>query len=373
MNVPLTARTREQLMMMTIPQIREELKNNGINMRGLRLKNDLIRRYLDSISPINSINLTNSKTPIKDVMTPLRELKITLKPQHKNQIQIPVQIISPNADYNIEILPNPPHGCVAFEQGKRPEMEDAHVIAELQIRDRFAILYGVFDGHRSDDVANYLADVFPESLAVYLLKVNNLDDQDEVIDAFEQAIINEDINMYKNGDLHGDRFLGGSTGVMALRIDNDLYVANLGDSRGIVFDQDGNLILETIDHKPNREIHAIMAAKGIVRNNRVGGILAVSRSFGDFRNELKLLNDVYLGVDAPLSSMPDIYPLELEDLQNPTLVLACDGLWDVFSSLEVIDYIRLSPHPITACHDLINEAINKRNSRDNVTVLIAPL
>ena len=88
---------------------------------------------------------------------------------------------------------------------------------------------------------------------------------------------------------------------------------------------------------------------------------------------MKLLNNVYLGINGPLSSMPDVYTIELDNWQNPTLVLACDGLWDVLSTQDVIDYVRLSPNPSAACHNLIDEAIHKRGSRDNVTVLTALL
>jgi len=58
--------------------------------------------------------------------------------------------------------------------------------------------------------------------------------------------------------------------------------------------------------------------------------------------------------------------------------MACDGLFDVFSSQEAVNFIhsRLSAMPSNeqdpqrAVQDIVHEAIQDRGSRDNVTALL---
>jgi len=56
------------------------------------------------------------------------------------------------------------------------------------------------------------------------------------------------------------------------------------------------------------------------------------------------------------------------------LLLACDGLFDVFTGEEVVRFVRtnMEEHgdPQRCCMNLTFEAIRKRNSRDNVSVIL---
>ena len=59
------------------------------------------------------------------------------------------------------------------------------------------------------------------------------------------------------------------------------------------------------------------------------------------------------------------------------LLLACDGLFDVFTEPEVVDFVKrqMEAHGDTqlCCQNLTYEAIQKRNSRDNVSVILVIL
>lgn len=83
----------------------------------------------------------------------------------------------------------------------------------------------------------------------------------------------------------------GSTAVVVVIKNKDLYCANVGDSRAIA-SINGKVEELSLDHKPSNEIELkrIMAAGGWVDCNRVNGNLALSRALGDFgfkRNEKK--------------------------------------------------------------------------------------
>jgi serine/threonine protein phosphatase PrpC len=64
---------------------------------------------------------------------------------------------------------------------------------------------------------------------------------------------------------------------------------------------------------------------------RVGGVLAVTRSFGDFH--LKYLG-LIIGRKLGLSAVPEVKRVELR-LHHKYLVVASDGLWD-FITIPVL-------------------------------------
>jgi protein phosphatase 2C family protein 2/3 len=92
------------------------------------------------------------------------------------------------------------------------------------------------------------------------------------------------------------------------------------------------------DHKPNNELEArrIVAAGGWVEFNRVNGNLALSRALGDFvfkKNEDKRPEEQIV------TACPDVHMRDLTP-DHEFMVLACDGIWDVLSNEEVLEFIR---------------------------------
>ena len=78
--------------------------------------------------------------------------------------------------------------------------------------------------------------------------------------------------------------------------------------------------------------------------------------------------------DQPLIvAEPDVEVAELS-CEDQFLLLACDGLFDVFSAEDIVDFIKkdMAEHGDTqrCCQNLTYEAIRKRNSRDNVSVIL---
>ena len=245
-------------------------------------------------------------------------------------------------------------------------MEDRHIVAQLDIPSKDRVdMVGVFDGHGGHQAAEELIHIFPEMLAHKVDKVNNIHSPREMTRALYTTVLDADYKMYEGGE-----FNSGSTGVIALwpHDDNYLYIANLGDSRAIVWSEN-HLIIETIDHKPSLELDRITASGGFVRNRRVGGYLAVSRSFGDYYDSLKLVNRQYSSKHAPVSAEPDIYMVDMRKHPNQTyMVLATDGLWDVMNTTEVMQLVSKG----ITCKDIITEA-TRRGSTDNITIIIVDI
>jgi hypothetical protein len=141
----------------------------------------------------------------------------------------------------------------------------------------------------------------------------------------------------------------------------------------------------TEDHKPDlpAEKQRIEKAGGVVRqglfirrlmgpyrvyNPRMEGGLAVSRSIGD----------AVLKRPLPLvSATPEVNEIRLEPELDEFIVLASDGLWDVFSNIEVVEFVRKRGYlkrvePKVVSQQLISEALH-RGSMDNITVLVVYL
>ncbi len=113
----------------------------------------------------------------------------------------------------------------------------------------------------------------------------------------------------------------GSTATVAVIKNAKIFVANAGDSRAVLC-RDGEAIPLSKDHKPSRQMkwQRIIKAFGlcdVVLGDRVQGVLAVSRALGD-----KVLNPYVI-------PEPEITQTRV-DPQHEFLILACDGVWDVF-------------------------------------------
>ncbi|KAM9034315.1 protein phosphatase 1L [Sarcophilus harrisii] len=159
--------------------------------------------------------------------------------------------------------------------------------------------------------------------------------------------------------------LPGTTCLIALLSDKDLTVANVGDSRGVLCDKDGNAIPLSHDHKPYqlKERKRIKRAGGFISFNgswRVQGILAMSRSLGDY--PLKNLNVVIPD--------PDILTFDLDKLQPEFMILASDGLWDAFSNEEAVRFIKERlDEPHFGAKSIVLQSFY-RGCPDNITVMV---
>lgn len=100
-----------------------------------------------------------------------------------------------------------------------------------------------------------------------------------------------------------------------------LYTANAGDARAVLC-RAGKAVRLTYDHKGSdrQEAKRIMDAGGFVMNNRVNGVLAVTRALGD-----SSMKEFVVG--APYTT-----ETELSD-EDEFLIIACDGVRTAFFSL----------------------------------------
>ncbi|KAK4639227.1 mgpp2cl-1, protein phosphatase 2C-like protein 1 [Podospora bellae-mahoneyi] len=137
-----------------------------------------------------------------------------------------------------------------------------------------------------------------------------------------------------------------------------LYTANVGDAR-IVLCRAGKAMRLSYDHKGSDEHEGkrISAAGGLILNNRVNGVLAVTRALGDtYMKEL-------------VTGHPYTTETVLQPNEDEFIIIACDGLWDVASDQEAVDLVRNTMDPGAAAKQLVDHAL-ARFSTDNLSCMI---
>lgn len=253
------------------------------------------------------------------------------------------------------------------DQGQREYMED-RLAFELNIVDGFDY-FAVFDGHGGADVASYLTthmgSILKGKLETILATHNStisVESMKQVLyDSFKQIVqqIPTIISLQT-----------GSTAVVVVKYAKHIWVANCGDSRAIINDGAHGVVELTQDHKPNRadEYERIVKNGGSValayRGDvpRVNGVLAVSRSIGDFI------------LYPHVTWEPEIKYFYATE-RNAYLFLGTDGIWDTVSNLEVVEIINkcfMSRQYKHIGKEIVSLA-RFRGSGDNISFLIAPI
>ncbi|KAM7253317.1 hypothetical protein ACFE04_025935 [Oxalis oulophora] len=242
------------------------------------------------------------------------------------------------------------YGYSTFK-GKRPSMEDYYETSVSEVDGQMVAFFGVFDGHGGYQTAEYLKNNLFKNLTSHPEFIT--DTKKAIVEVFKQTdvdYLNEETGQQKDA---------GSTATTAVLVGDRLIVANVGDSR-VVASRAGSAIPLSIDHKPDRsdERQRIEEAGGFILwlgTWRVGGILAVSRAFGD-----KLLKP-YVVAD------PEIQEEKIDSVDF--IIVASDGLWNVLSNKEAVDLVQEETDAEAASRKLTNEAY-ARGSCDNITCIV---
>ncbi|CAL2233528.1 unnamed protein product [Prunus armeniaca] len=249
-------------------------------------------------------------------------------------------------------------------QGWRATMEDAH--AAYPDLDTSTSFFGVYDGHGGKVVAKFCA----KYLHRQVLKNEAYAAGDigtSVQKAFfrmdemmrgqrgwrELAVLGDKINKFtgmiegliwsprsSEGNDQADDwafeegphsdFTGptsGSTACVAILRNNQLVVANAGDSRCVI-SRKGQAYNLSRDHKPDLELEKerILKAGGFIHAGRVNGSLNLARAIGD----MEFKQNKFLPAEKQIVELCD---------DDEFIVLACDGIWDCMSSQQVVDYV----------------------------------
>ena len=157
----------------------------------------------------------------------------------------------------------------------------------------------------------------------------------------------------------------GCTAVVAAVRDGVLTVANAGDSRAVLC-RGGEALPLSEDHKPAqaRELARIEAAGGFVTpQGRVNGNLNLSRALGDLKYKG---NTAVARAEQMITAEPDVKVVRLE-ASDEFLLLACDGVWDVMTSQQCVDFVRERIAKGMALEEIVSEIFDACISEDPKT------
>ena len=225
----------------------------------------------------------------------------------------------------------------AHRQGPRPTMEDRSVVYGSLRGQRTTDLFAVFDGHGSRGEADFAAAYLPACMIHEMEVAEDPTSTNQLLcSAFRQTS-----NAMRG---KGQGMTTGTTAVVAVLVDSKLHVANVGDSNAVLSYADGSARVLTTEHKPSlaSERERIEAMDGGLvtvsqRNGiaRVQGQLAVSRALGDFHLEPYVTSE-------PSSTTVDLSSAEGSGPEF--LIVACDGVWDVYDARGASMEVRKAVH-----------------------------
>ncbi|CAD8058866.1 unnamed protein product [Paramecium primaurelia] len=267
-----------------------------------------------------------------------------------------IYLTKPKTKFTIESGQNDDftYTCASM-QGWRKTMEDAIIKEKLSTGE---YLFGILDGHGGFEVSSVVSKYLPRFLESNI-KFRNKKYEESLMESFIDidkwlitpeglnALVEERFQMSiedviknikdqkkqfnkqlydlselsklapkKIVELIGTSIIdeSGTTANIILVTKDQIYCANIGDSRSVGI-QKGKPIIMSFDHKPThaKERSRICNAGGFVADGRVCGALSLSRAFGDYQYK-----------DDMVIAIP-----EIRVFKNIQMIfMACDGIWE---------------------------------------------
>ena len=268
--------------------------------------------------------------------------------------------------------------------------EDTITVTKINLNTKekndYCYFFAVYDGHGGNGCSLYLKNNLHKNISEFSVK--GLKSAIEITEDnfLTKKAIDNDYNLVDTS---------GSCGIILLIKNKKCIIANIGDSRLVIF-KNKRVIFSTKDHKPNTymekrriekaggSVYQTTAAIPIYQNGKLieipwrvcPGGLSVSRTFGDIETK----NESLGGKKGVVVALPDISEFDLNEQYN-FIVIGCDGIFDVLSNGEIIDCIKFvlklnkekNKKINELCGDFANMIIKSalaKESFDNVSCIV---
>lgn len=294
--------------------------------------------------------------------------------------------------------------------GCRAVMEDTYVWGKLKIAGSFVPYFAICDGHGGVGASLFLKEYLQEILEYVFAKIEPVGLEDSSIElalmmvgVLAEARLSCERSseaskkVYAYMEQVGARYglfateqkkeefeslctkmyeasknapyvLGGSTLVVALVIDSDLWVANVGDSRAVLVTEAASRQLTSDASLKNEAFQREVTKRGGAVGQDKHGVWRTSGGFG-----ITLARSIGERNEKGVSAQAIVSKYQLSSKIN-TLVLGSDGLFDVLSSCDVGAIVRKcssdSPLRISA---LLVQAAFASGSEDSITAMVVKL
>ena len=326
--------------------------------------NELKEINSDRMNKINNNKFNDIKIPstIDGIIPIQKKRKLNLEIFKNKFKNFKKSIISNKEDINKEDYIKG-YGYNSNVGNFRENNEDAIAITKIYFnndKNNYCHYFGIFDGHGGKGCSNYLKDNLHKNIKEFSsigIKIG--------IDLTEERF-----KLYEAVDEKGEiKDSSGSCGIILLIKGKKCIIANIGDSRLVIF-KNKKVEFTTMDHKPDSIIERarIEIAGGTLykapplfslhQNEKnaemswrvLPGKLSVSRTFGDILAK----EEKYGGNKTVIIALPDITEIELDDNYN-FIVIGSDGIFDVLQNEELLDCINVVIKEKKKIKDKIND------------------
>ena len=308
----------------------------------------------ESLSKINGVNITeNNENENEEILQTYFSNEIqqnnTLENDNKIKQFKKKKISNPLIEKFKNYISNRPitvyskkSNCISsfsaysYKNGKKYNEDKLHINLNIKINNKNYSFYSVYDGHGGDVVSNYLKDNLQNEIIKHIKCFEDINQYYKkiLLESFEN--IECDIMKQSKKDIKIKK--SGSCALILITNDDNIYIANLGDSRGIICSNNNLINILSIDHKPRNEYESQRVYKFGGKIEKVNDIyrifpggLSVARTIGDSESKLPEFG----GVLNIISSTPDL--LTFKNNGNiDFIILGCDGIYDNLSNKKIV-------------------------------------
>jgi len=222
----------------------------------------------------------------------------------------------------------------------------------LTTQDHKISVFAIFDGHGGNEVSQFLSLNIESILIKYITQSNY-----NIKESINKTFLELD-NLLKSQNKFQKI---GSTATLILIDNNIIYCANIGDTTCYyIYNNNINKLSKDHNIKNEKEIVRIKKSNGLIFNNRLYGVLNITRSFGDF--DLK---------ENGLVCIPSISRVSI-DMESKYIVIASDGVWDAIKDKDLMEICKKEKKSENIAKKLIEQSLY-RFSKDNVTTIVIQL
>ena len=239
-------------------------------------------------------------------------------------------------------------------------------------------LFAIYDGHGGSKCSDFLRD----NLHNYIVKNEYFPNNPE--EALKYAFNKAENEFIEKAIKEEEK--SGSCSLVALIINDILYIANCGDSRALISINNGKefKLINNI-HRPNEESekNRIINNGGLIYESNsikriIPGRLSVSRAIGDINAKIEKFG----GKPNVLSPVPEVFKININDPYQKIdfLLLGCDGIFDYLCNKDCIkciwNVVYDENNNYKNIHDISLNIVNmviktalRRRTLDNVTAV----
>jgi len=241
----------------------------------------------------------------------------------------------------------------------RASMEDTHCVSDGFVHSHTSF-FAVYDGHGGREASTYCENNL-HKICLNLVEADKCDlrSPDAVQELWIKTFASTDEKL-KDAVPASQ----GSTAVTCIITgegeERQIHCANVGDSRAILC-RDGKAVRLSVDHHvtaDEEEVKRVESLGATIQNGRVNGSIVLTRALGDHYLKTYLINK------------PHVFHSKITP-EDKFLVLACDGIFDVYEDQEVVDFVlkNFEKESTYISKRLVQNA-KREGSTDNLTAIV---